>query len=151
MLVRYGALEIAKLSINCITIFLGRLLVCEKVHQKNMLHAYLSHSIQINMKLRMTGFWLSVVNGKESKLSNLLYTKMLKDQVKGVYDLKWIYYINDMTVFVSVGHPIMLTTISKSTTKTIIMVISIAFLDLYVQDFIIIKFSNIGPQIGTGR
>ena len=44
-----------------------------------MLHAALGrHPIQI--KSRMIGFWLSIVNGKESKLSKLLYTIMLKEQ-----------------------------------------------------------------------
>ena len=40
-----------------------------------MLHAQLGrHPQQINIKPRMIGFWLSIVNGKESKLSKLLYS-----------------------------------------------------------------------------
>ena len=76
---------------------------------------------------------------------------MLVDQDKGAYDLKWIYYMNDMIVFISVGHPIMLTTISKCTTKTARMAIPRALPDLYVQDFIMLIFSNIGHPIETGR
>ena len=49
-----------------------------------MLHAELGwHPIQIDIKMRMIGFWLSTVNGKESKLSKLLYTFMLKEKEKG--------------------------------------------------------------------
>ena len=44
-----------------------------------MLHAELGHHpIQIDIKSRMIGFWLSIVNGKESKLSKLLYTRTRK-------------------------------------------------------------------------
>ena len=43
-----------------------------------MLHEELGrHPIQINIKSRMIGLWLSIVNGKESKLSKLLYSIML--------------------------------------------------------------------------
>ena len=56
-----------------------------------MLHAELGrHPIQINIKSRMIGFWLSIVNGKESKLSKLLYSIMLKEHEKGSYNFKWI-------------------------------------------------------------
>ena len=45
-----------------------------------MLHAELGRQpIQINIKSRMIGFWLSIVNGKESKLLKLLYSIMLKE------------------------------------------------------------------------
>ena len=37
-----------------------------------MLHAELGRtSIEINIKNRMIGFWLSVVSGKKTKLSNI--------------------------------------------------------------------------------
>ena len=49
-----------------------------------MLHAEMGrHPIQINIKSRMIRLWLSVGNGKESKLSKLLYTIMLKEQENG--------------------------------------------------------------------
>ena len=51
----------------------------------------------------MIGFWLSIVNGKESKLSNLLYSIMLKEHEKGSYNFKWILCIND--TLVAVGRP----------------------------------------------
>ena len=59
--------------------------------------------MQINIKSRMIGFWLSIVNGKESKLSKLLYSIMLKEHEKGSYNFKWIRCIND--ILVAVGRP----------------------------------------------
>ena len=58
------------------------------------------HPIQINIKLRMIGFWLSIVNVKESKLSKLLYSIMLKEHENGSYNFKWIRCINDILVAV---------------------------------------------------
>ena len=49
-----------------------------------------------NIKSRMIGFWLSIVNGKESKLSKLLYSIMLREHEKGSYNFKWIRCINDI-------------------------------------------------------
>ena len=67
-----------------------------------MLHAELGRrQIEINIKSRMIGFWLSLVNGKETKLSKILYQKMLHDYNAGIYKHKWIRCIRD--IFVSVG------------------------------------------------
>ena len=49
----------------------------------------------------MTGFRLSLVNGKETKLSKILYQKMLRDYNAGIYEHKWIRCIRD--ILVSVG------------------------------------------------
>ena len=67
-----------------------------------MSHAELGrHPIQINIKSRTIGFWLSIVNGKESKLSKLLYSIMLKEREKGSYNFKWTCCINDILLAVS--------------------------------------------------
>ena len=67
-----------------------------------MLHAELGRRpIEINIKSRMIGFWLSLVNGKESKLSKILYQKMLHDYNAGIYEHKWIRCIRDILVSVS--------------------------------------------------
>ena len=94
--------KIVKLLKIYIMISLDRLLTQEKVPLYiRMLHAELGrHPIQINIKSRMIGFWLSIVNGKESKLSKLLYTIMLKEHEKGSYNFKWIRCINDILVAV---------------------------------------------------
>ena len=52
-----------------------------------MLHAKLGrHQIQFNIKSKMIGFWLSIVNGKESKLSKLQSSIMLKEHQMGSYN-----------------------------------------------------------------
>ena len=88
-----------------------------------MLHAELGrHPIQINIKSRLIGFWLSIVNGNESKLSKLLYTIKLKQQERGFYDFKWIRCIND--VLVSVGRPDLFRNYSISNPKALKLSIS---------------------------
>ena len=82
--------------------FLRHIVGSKKSTPIYVLHAVLGcHPIQINIKSRMIGFWLSIVNGKGSKISKLLYTIMFNEQEKGVNDFKWIRYIND--TLVSVG------------------------------------------------
>ena len=49
----------------------------------------------------MSGFWLSLVNGKETKLSKILYIKVLHDYNAGMYEHKWTRCIRD--ILVSVG------------------------------------------------
>ena len=84
--------------------FLRQIINLRKSTPIYMLHAELGqHPIQINIKSRMIGFWLSIVNGKESKLSKLLYAMMLKEHEKGSYNFKWIRCIND--ILVAVGRP----------------------------------------------
>ena len=65
--------------------FLRQIINLRKSTPIYMLHAVLGrHPKQINIKSRMIGFWLSIVNGKESKLSKLLYSIMLKEHEKGL-------------------------------------------------------------------
>ena len=61
--------------------FLRQIINLRKTTSIYMLHAELGggHPIQINIKSRMIGFWLSIVDGKESKLSKLLYSIMFKE------------------------------------------------------------------------
>ena len=71
-----------------------------------MLHAELGrHPIQFNIKSRIVGFWLVIVNEQESKLSKLLYSKMLKEHKKGSYNFKLIRCINDILVSIAICRP----------------------------------------------
>ena len=82
--------------------FLRQIINLRKSTPIYMLHAELEgHPIQINIKSRMKGFWLSIVNGKETKLSKLLYSILLQEHKKGFNNFKWIRCIND--ILVSVG------------------------------------------------
>ena len=55
----------------------------------------------MNIKNRMIGFWISIINGKNSKLTNLLYNTLYNENELGNYNFKWIKCIND--TLVSVG------------------------------------------------
>ena len=99
-----------------------------------MLHAELGrHSIQISIKSRMIRVWLSIVNGKESKLSKLLYSIMLKEHEKGSYNLKWILCIND--ILVAVGRPDLFKTEPVNNPNSVKMDILRALSDLYIQEW----------------
>ena len=103
--------------------FLRHIVELRKSKPIYMLQAQLGrHPIQINIKSRMIGFWLSIVNGKESKSSKLLHTIMLKEKEKGFYDFKWICYIND--ILVSVGPPDLFRNDSISNPKAVKLSIS---------------------------
>ena len=54
-----------------------------------MLHAELGFkAVDVKIKTRMIGFWLNIVNGKESKLSKLLYKLLLGEYDGGTYQHK---------------------------------------------------------------
>ena len=53
----------------------------------------------LNIKSCMIGYWISVINGKNSMLTKVLYTILVHEH--GNYDFKWVKWIND--ILVSVG------------------------------------------------
>ena len=57
--------------------------------------------LQINIKSRMMGYWISVINGKNSKLTRLMYNILYIENKLGNHDFKWIKCIKD--VLISVG------------------------------------------------
>ena len=59
------------------------------------------YTLNNNIKLRMLNFWASLINGKQNKISYLLYKIMLKDTETGLYQHKWINFIRD--ILTSVG------------------------------------------------
>ena len=66
-----------------------------------MLYAELGRMpVEVTVKSRIIGYWLSLVNGKETKLSTLLYKKLLHEYNAGC-EHKWVSYIKD--ILVSVG------------------------------------------------
>ena len=81
----------------------------------------------------MIGFWLSIVNGKESKLSKLLYLIILKEHEKGSYNFKWIRCIND--ILVAVGRPDLFRTEPVNNPNSVKMDISGTLSDLYIQEW----------------
>ena len=114
--------------------FLRQIIYLRKSTPIYMLHAELGrHPIQINIKSRMIGFWLSIVNGKESKLSKLLYSIMLREHEKGSYNFKWIRCIND--ILVAVGRPDLFKTEPVNNPNSVKMDISRTLSDLYIQEW----------------
>ena len=62
-----------------------------------ILHAELGRqSLQINIMNRKIGFWISIINGKQSKLSNILYTTLLNETNSNIYEHNWIHDIKTL-------------------------------------------------------
>ena len=63
-----------------------------------MLHAELGrHPIDITIKSRMIGYWLSIINGDNAKISKTLYNMHFNEFNKG-HNLKWINSIKNILV-----------------------------------------------------
>ena len=82
--------------------FIRRITNLKKSTPFYLLHAELGHrTVEINIKSRMIGFWVWLVNGKETKHSKVLYKKMLRDYNAGTDEHKWMRCSRD--ILVSVG------------------------------------------------
>ena len=99
-----------------------------------MLHAELGiKAVDIKIKTRMIGFWLNIVNSKESKLSKLLYKFLLCEYNGGIYQHKWIHCIKE--ILVSVGRVDLLHKEVIENPKLIKIQISKTLSDLYIQQW----------------
>lgn len=59
-----------------------------------MLQAELGrYPIEINIKMRMLNFWLTLINGKPSKLSYIMYKLLRSDTNSGIHEHKWVKQI----------------------------------------------------------
>ena len=61
--------------------------------------------IDVHVKSRMIGFWISVLNKENTRLSKLMYNIMLKESKQGIR-FKWINHIKE--ILISIGRPEML-------------------------------------------
>ena len=74
-----------------------------------MLQAELDrYPLQINITMRMVNFWFSLVTGKTSKLSYIIYLKQLSDINNDIYEYKWMKQVIELLQ--SVGRNDLLTT-----------------------------------------
>ena len=48
----------------------------------------------------MIGFWISIINGKKNKLSNLLYSVLINESNNGIFVSKWIQTIKNILISV---------------------------------------------------
>ena len=82
----------------------------------------------------MIGFWLSLVKGKETKLSKALYKKMLHDYNAGIYEHKWRRCIRD--ILVSVGRLDLFHKSVIDNPRSVKMSISRVLFDLHIQEWV---------------
>ena len=87
----------------------------------------------IQIKTRMIGLWISLVNGNNSKFSRKLYNIMLTDSGSG-RNYKWINYIKN--ILISVGKPDLINQPFINNPQATKAKIVKSLNDLYVQDWI---------------
>ena len=54
--------------------------------------------VDIKIKIRMIGFCVNIVNGKNAKFSKFLYQFLLTEYDNGTYKHKWIQCIKDILI-----------------------------------------------------
>ncbi|MCU7801540.1 MAG: hypothetical protein KZQ70_15755, partial [gamma proteobacterium symbiont of Lucinoma myriamae] len=114
--------------------FLRKITSLRKSTPIYMLHSELGRRpIQLNIKNRMIGYWISIINGKDSKLSKLLYKVLLQEFSAGVYEHKWIKCIKD--ILISVGRLDLFEKEIISNANSVKLSISKTLTDLNVQEW----------------
>ena len=99
-----------------------------------MLYAELGcKPIAISIKNRMIGYWLNIINSKNSKLSNLLYNILLHEYNAGIFQHKWIHCIRE--ILISVGRIDLFNKVNVENTKSLKAQISRALVDLHIQEW----------------
>ena len=90
--------------------------------------------VEVTVKSRMIGYWLSLVlNGKETKLSTLLYKKLLHEYNAGC-EHKWVSYIKD--ILVSVGQIDLLNKEVIDNPRSVKLSMSRVLFDLHIQEWV---------------
>ena len=79
----------------------------------------------------MIGYWISFINGKNSKLSKVLYTILVHEY--GNYDFKWVKCIND--ILVSIGKVNLFHANIINNPQAVRLPIKRTLLDLYIQEW----------------
>ena len=114
--------------------FLRNILNLRKSTLMYILHGALGRkTLQINIKNRMIAYWISIINGKQSKLPNLLYNILVLETDTGNYEHKWIRYIND--ILISVGKINLFNLTSINNPQSVKASISRTLNDLYIQEW----------------
>ena len=99
-----------------------------------MLYAELGRKpIAISIKNRMIGYWLNIINSKNSKLSYLLYNILLHEYNAGIFQHKWIHCIRE--ILISVGRIDLFNKVNVENTKSLKAQISRALVDLHIQEW----------------
>ena len=99
-----------------------------------MLQAELGRNpIDITIKTRLIGFWINILNGKESKLSKSLYNILFHQYCNGIYHHKWIHCIKE--VLISAGRFDLFSANTIENPKLIKRQISETLVDLHIQNW----------------
>lgn len=99
-----------------------------------MLHAELGRRpINIIIKNRMIGYWLNIINSKETKFSKILYNFLFQEYTTGKCEHKWIHCIKE--ILISVGRADLFNKTSIENARSVKAQISRTLSDLYVQEW----------------
>ena len=134
MVVKSGRLKILLLLKKIQNEFLRYITNSKKSTPAYMLHAELGcNAVDVKIKTRMIGFWLNIVNGKESKLSKLLYKFLLGEYDGSKYQHQWIHCIKE--ILMPVGRIDLLHKEVIQNPTLIKMQNSKTLSDLYIQEW----------------
>ena len=74
--------------------FLKRILKVKKSTPSCFVYGELGrYPLEIDIKCRIINFWFKIVNGKQNKLSNIMFKLLLHDKETGFYNHKWILHV----------------------------------------------------------
>ena len=128
------AFEKAQLIENLHNEFLRYITNSKKSTPMYMLHAELGRRpIDVTIKTLLIGFWMNIINGKESKLSKLLYDILYHQYCSGEYQHKWIHSIKELLI--SVGRFDLFNTRIIENPTSVKRQISETLVDLHTQDW----------------
>ncbi|MEW8548549.1 MAG: reverse transcriptase family protein, partial [Candidatus Thiodiazotropha sp.] len=123
-----------KLLENLHNDFLKNILSLRKSTPHYMIHGEFGRKpLDIIIKSRMIGYWMSIVNGKELKLSKLLYYILLNETHSGIYEHKWITSIRE--ILTSVGRMDLLNLNYINNPRAIKLSITRTLSDIYIQEW----------------
>ena len=88
--------------------------------------------IEIHVKSRMIGFWLSIINSENSKFSKITYNIMFNDASQG-HNYKWLNRIRQ--ILISTGRYELLSKTFIDNSKGVKVKITQTLTDLYVQEW----------------
>ena len=88
--------------------------------------------IEIHVKSRMIGFWLSIINSENSKFSKITYNIMFNDASQG-HNYKWLNHIRQ--ILISTGRYELLSKTFIDNPKAVKVKITQTLTDLYVQEW----------------
>ena len=123
-----------KLIENLHNDFLRNILKLRKSTPHYMIYGELGRKpLDINIKSRMIGYWITVVNAKEQKLSKLLYNILLHETNSGKYEHKWIIKIKE--ILTSVGRIDLLNARYINNPRAVKLSIKRTLFDVHIQEW----------------